>query len=296
MANSIINLQLSIPSSIKSPVVSGSDRGARRLTFLNLAKLIWNSVSGRLNGLSGTESYLQVQQSVVCASATATPAAVQNADTVTIAGTALTATQRRASGTITFAASTAADTITLNGVVFTAVNGAVTPGEATFDVSGNDTADAASFVSQLAAYSDARINGIVASKSSAAVVTVYAVTQGTAGNAITLASSNGTRLAVSGATLANGAAIANNTFDFAGSNVTTGQALAAAINASTTAAVQQTVATASSSTGVVTVTSKMGGVAGNTIAFVSSNGTRLAVTGSGFLASGAQGAATRFLL
>jgi phage tail sheath gpL-like len=49
---------------------------------------------------------------------------------------------------------------------------------------------------------------------------------------------------------------------------------------------------ASSSAGVVTVTAHAKGSVGNHIALTSSNGTRLAVTGSGYLASGTGGAET----
>lgn len=291
MANQIFDIQLSIPSGVKSPINTGD----KRVTAVNLAKLIRAGlVDGLSYGLSGSGAYLQVQSSVVAASATATCAAVQSGDTVTIAGTALTATKRRATGTATAASVSAGVTLTVNGVVFTAVNGAVVLGEATFDCSGSDTACATSIAAQVNAYASPLLSGIVEAKSSAAVATLYAKNQGTSGNSLTLASSDGVKLAVSGATFSGGAAIANNTFDYIGTNTETGDALAYAINNSTTAAIQQV--TASNSSGVVTVTSKVGGLAGNTITFVSSNGTRLAVTGSGFLASGSAGAATRWVL
>lgn len=270
----------------KSPIVTGD----RRLTLLNLAQLI--SALNHGSRYKQGNSFVQVQSSVVAASATATCAAVQSGDTVTVNGTALTAAQRRASGTVTCATALAASTVTINGQVFTATAGAVVLGEATFSIDTSDTATATSLAAQVNAFAGVKIAGLVAAKSAAGVVTLYAVTQGTAGNALTLASSDGTTLAVSGAVLANGAALTNNTFDFAGSNTTTAAALVAAITTSTTAAVQ--VVKAAAAAAVVTVTSKVGGLAGNTITFVSSNGSRLAVTGSGFLASGSAGAATRW--
>jgi hypothetical protein len=289
VADKIIDVQLKFSGGIPQPVVTGD----RRLTLLNLAKLIWSLNHG--SAYKGGAGYLQVQTSVVAASATATCAAVQANDTVTIAGTALTATQRRATGTITCSTALAGQTITVNGVEFTGTAGAVTLGEATFSIDTGNTETATSIAAQINGYASPLISGIVAAKSSSAVVTLYAVTQGTAGNAITLASSDGGTLAVSGAVLANGAALTNNTFDFAATNALTGDALAAAINASTTAAVKQVTAT-SDGAGIVTVTSKVGGIAGNGLTFVSSNGTRLAVTGSGYLADGSASAVTRWTL
>lgn len=286
MAAKIIDVQLKISGGLPQPVVTGD----RRLTLLNLCETIRGMNHGGL--YSQGDSYLQVQTDVVAASATATCAAVVANDTVTIAGTALTATQRRATGTLTCVSAIAGNTVTINGVTFTGAAGAVVLGQATFSIDTGNTETATSLAAQVNGYASPLLSGILVARSATNVVTIYAATQGTAGNAITLATTGGT-ITRSAATLENGAAIANNTFDFAGSNALTGDALAAAINASTTAAVQQVTAS-SNGAGVVTVTSKMGGVAGNTITFVSSNGTRLAVTGSGFLASGAASAVTRW--
>lgn len=290
MAAKIISIQLKIPGGVKQPVETGN----RWATAVNLAKIIRQGLmGGNLFGLSGSGSYLQVQTDVVAASGTVTPAAVQAADTVTLNGQALTATQKRATGTLTAATAIAGNTCVINGVTFTGVEGEVTPGEATFSVDTGNTETAASLATQINAYSSPLISGIVAARSSSAVCTVYAVNQGTSGNAITLAGT-ATTLEASGATLENGAAVANNAFDMAGTNVTTGTALAYAINNSTTAAIKLFTATVNSSTGVVTITAKVGGTGGNAYTFVSSNGTRLAVTGSGTLAGGAASAVTRW--
>lgn len=292
MANTIVNVQVSFPSSVTNPfTIAGAN--AKRTIVLNFVKLLYGMLHGSLNGLAGSGSYIQPQISLVAASATATPAAVQSGDTLTIAGTALTATQRRATGTLTAATAIVGTTCVINGATFTGAAGAVTPGAQTFSIDTGNTETATSLAAQINASVDPRVAGVVAAKSSAAVVTLYAVNQGTGGNAITLIGTV-TVLAASGALLTGGTAIANNTFDFAGSNATTGAAIAAAILASTTAAIQSTTATANASTGVVTVTAKVAGVAGNAVAFVSSNGTRLAVTGSGFLASGSAGAPVRY--
>lgn len=270
----------------KSPIVAGD----RRLSMLNLAQLL-----GALNHGSRYKqgnSYVQVQSSVVAATGTVTAAAVQVADTVSIGGQALTAAQRRAAGTVTCATAIAGNTFTINGQVFTGVAGAATLGEATFSIDTGNNETAASIVTQVLAFGGSKVKGIVAAKAAAAVVTFYAVNQGTSGNAITLASSDGATLAVSAATLANGSAIANNTFDMAGSNDTTAAAIAAAVLASTTAAVQQF--TAASASAVCTFTSKVGGIAGNGLALISSNGTRLAVSGAGTFTGGSAGATTRW--
>jgi hypothetical protein len=289
MAQSILNLQIAYSG--KSPIVAGD----KRLTDLNIRNLLYAIGHGSQYREPGTSPYIQYQQNVVQASATATCAAVANADTVTIAGTALTAAQKRATGTLTCATAIAGNTFVLNGVTFTGVAGAAVPGEATFSIDTGNAETATSIITQVNAYDDPAIDGIVAARATVgntAVVTLYAINQGTTGNAITLAGTAVT-LAASGATLANGAVVANNAFDWAGTNETTAAALAYAINNSTTAAIQQASATVNGA--VVTVTSKVGGLAGNTITFVSNNGTRLAVTGSGFLANGAAGAAARFV-
>lgn len=107
-----------------------------------------------------------------------------------------------ATGTVTCASAAAADTVTINGVAITAVSG--TPANDQFDVSGNDTADATSLAAAINNSTTSGIKDIVTATSSGAVVTVKARVPGYIGNAITLASSNGTRLAVSAARLANG--------------------------------------------------------------------------------------------
>ena len=291
MSNTRINLTLDFdgPNPLVSP--SRTSSNWRRLSLRNIAKLMWGIMHGSQFRTSGNSPKVTVQSSVVQAHATATPAAVQAADTVSIGGTALTATQGRASATCTTSSVQAGDTVTLNGVVFTAVNGAVVLGAATFDCSGSNTACATSIAAQVNAYASSKLSGLVAAKSASAVVTFYAVNVGTSGNGITLTSSSNTTLAVTGSGfLANGAALTNNQFDYIGTDITTGTDLARAINASTTAAVNQTTAMVAASTGVVTVTALPPGVAGNAITFTSSSNTRLAVTGSGFLASGSAGA------
>lgn len=106
----------------------------------------------------------------------------------------------RASGTVTVASIQADDTVTINNVTLT---GKASPsGEAQFDSDGSDTVVATALAACINANSS--LTGIVTATSSAGVVTVSAYAKGLMGNAITLASSNGTRLAVSAARLAGG--------------------------------------------------------------------------------------------
>lgn len=177
-----------------------------------------------------------VRYSTYTACETLTLGAVVNGNTTTINGQALTATQHRASGTVTCASVQAGDTFTLNGVIYTAVSGTAAANQ--FDMSGSDTACAASLVTSITAAltSDTGVYGKIGAKSALGVVTLFSLTVGTGGNAYTLASSDGGRLAVSGATLANGAALGNNEFDFIATAAINATELAAQLAASTTSA------------------------------------------------------------
>ena len=110
----------------------------------------------------------------------------------------------RASGTVTCAAVQADDTVTINGVTFTAKASGAT-GDQWNITGGNNTATAAALAAAINASTTVGVAGIVTASASLAVVTVQAIQAGRTGNAITLASSDGTRLAVSAAKLASGA-------------------------------------------------------------------------------------------
>lgn len=99
-----------------------------------------------------------------------------------------------ASATATCASVAANDTITIAGVVLTAK--ASPSGENEWSQAGSDTADAASLVTIINAHSV--LSKIVSATSSSGVVTITCLTKGIIGNYLTLASSNGTRLAVTG--------------------------------------------------------------------------------------------------
>lgn len=107
-----------------------------------------------------------------------------------------------ATGTVTCASVQAADTITINGVVFTATNSAA--GANQFNIGASDTTCAAAIVTAINASTTALIQGFISPSSALGVVTLTAIPAGVVGNAYTLASSNGSRLAVSAARLAGG--------------------------------------------------------------------------------------------
>jgi hypothetical protein len=107
-----------------------------------------------------------------------------------------------ASGTVTCAGVNAADTVTVAGQAFTAVNGG-SPTSVQFDMSGTDTQTAANLAAALTAHTT--IGKYVKASNVAGVVTITAVSNGYLGNLVTLATSNNTRLAKSGTSLASGA-------------------------------------------------------------------------------------------
>lgn len=181
-----------------------------------------------------------IEYSTAYAQAVVTSAAPADGATVTLNGTAMTGHQHRASGTITCASVSDADTVTVGGVVLTAKTSP--SGNYQWARGVSDTADAAALaacinnltgLTQDAASTG--IQGLIESKSAAAIVTVYAVAEGTAGNAYTLVSSNGGRLAVSGATLANGAAATNNEFDRIGNDKRTARSFVTNLGLSSSA-------------------------------------------------------------
>jgi hypothetical protein len=87
-------------------------------------------------------------------------------------------------------------------------------------------------------------------------------------------------------TAVNGGTPTSVQFDMSGTDAATATALAAAIAAHATASTFVTAA--STASGVATITAINPGTVGNGITLTTSNGTRLAATGSGRLASGAE--------
>lgn len=239
------------------------------------AILLRNFFSRMASGHNRGDVSMKCRTATASATGTVTAAIVQNADTVTINGQALTATQHNARGTVTMTVSgiDVDDTVTLNGYAFTA-KASETLASGYFNIGSTDAAAATSLADCINASTNVLISGLFTAAATAGVCTIRAVTAGTAANSYTLASSDA-QAAVSGATLSGGAAVGNNQFDFGGTNAQTATALAAAINASTTNIVAKHV-TASASSGVVTITAKIPGHAGNAITLASSDAGRLA--------------------
>jgi hypothetical protein len=249
------SIVISTPSG-QSPFV-GKGTGATGRQQIRAAEALLCSVAGQ--GVRGRGVYRPtVKAATQSANALVTAAAVANADTVTINGTAMTAARHRASCTVTCATVSAADTVTVNGVVFTAVNGGATGNQ--FDMSGSDAADAASLAAAINACTTTGVFGLIEAVRPAAsgVVNIYAiVANSTVGNAYTIATSNGGRLAItndSSGSFAGGLAAVNNEFDYFASNARVAEDLARCIRASSTSLISDHVS-ASAVSGVVTLAS-----------------------------------------
>jgi hypothetical protein len=219
-----------------------------------------------------------------------------------------------ATGTVTCSAVDDADTVSINGVTLTAKT-TVADATVEFAVGATDTITGANLAAVInTTATSALITKHVRALNRAGVVHLFAKYGGEPGNAITLASSDGTDLAVSGARLAGGtvtqhqgvqatgtitcasAAAADTVtingvvftahatveaadqWEVSGTDTADAASLVKAINNSTSALAKLVMA--SNSSGVVTITSRRGGHAGNAITLASSDGTRLAVTGA----------------
>jgi len=167
-----------------------------------------------------------------------TLAAVQAADTLTLNGQALTATQQRSTGTLTAVSAIATNTAVVNGHTFTGVDGAAGANQFSVDTGDTQTATSLALAIETAAAipTNTLLYGIVGAKSATNVVTVFAQSPGAGGDAITLVGT-ATTLEASAAVLANGAAAAANQFDYVGTDKVNAGSLADALAASTTALV-----------------------------------------------------------
>jgi phage tail sheath gpL-like len=132
-----------------------------------------------------------------------------NAGTLTDITNTITIVNPHASGTVTAASVVAGDTVTVDGRVYTAVANGTAPVGNQFSVGASDAACAANLAAAINAGETLDASSKVTATAASAVVTITARAAGTGGNAITLATSNNTRLAKSGTTLANGAASGN---------------------------------------------------------------------------------------
>jgi len=131
-----------------------------------------------------------------------------------------TAGSTSALGTVTAATAIAGNTVTANGLVYTAVAGAKS-NSTEFSIDGTNDEVASDLAASITADQRVGTLGDLSASSAAAVVTITSTLEGTAGDAVTLASSGAT-LAVSGATLAGGVDAADYTITFVSETGVTG--------------------------------------------------------------------------
>jgi hypothetical protein len=303
MATSLYTIDVSSTDG-ETPISADKHR-----SLLNLRNMLYACLAGNARGVHT----FSCRTAAAKAAAVVTCATVANANTVTINGTALTATQHNARGTITPTVSgiDVDDTVTIQGVALTAkkhhstgtvtitaagvdngdvvvINGASFTAAAAedleageFNVSGTDTAAATSLAACINASVDVLIAGIVTATSAAGVVTVRMVATGTG---VVTFTSDDAQLAVTGSgTLTAGTVPAAGEFDISGSNAQTCTSLAAAIAANATLAALVTVWTSAT---VVTMRAITAGAGGNALTLVSSDA-QLAVSGAGTFTGGA---------
>ena len=204
-----------------------------------------------------------------------------------------------ATGTATCASVEVGDTVTINGLVYTAIAGSKGGDNTKFSIDTGDNECATDLADSITNDTRNGTTGDQTATSSTNVVTITTDVLGTGGNAITLVSSNGSRLAVSGATFSGGVnadtvtvnglvykAVAgvkadNTEFSTDTSDNATATDLADSItNDSRTGTLDDVTATAS--TNVVTCTQTVGGTGGNSTTLTSTDGTTLAVSGATF--------------
>jgi hypothetical protein len=165
-----------------------------------LQGLTFSLVGGQTAGTAHTLAALRQEDTLVAV-------LNNNAGTITDIKANITIVDCHASGTVTAASAAAADTVTVDGRVYTAIaNLAVPANDLQFSVGANDTACAANLAAAINLGERRDPVSSVTAVAVGAVVTITARAEGTGGNAIALATSNNTRLAKSGTTLAGGTA------------------------------------------------------------------------------------------
>ena len=125
----------------------------------------------------------------------------------TIAAAIATAIGKHASGTVTCSSATTGSDVTVAGVTFVATAGAVSLGEAKYSKDTGNTEAAASLAAQINGHVTA--GAAVYAIASGAVVTIWALACGTAGNAIALTTADAVHTAVSGTGTLAGATVAS---------------------------------------------------------------------------------------
>lgn len=201
-------------------------------------------------------------------------------------------------GTVTCVSAIVGNTVTVNGLLYTAVSG--TPAEDEFDIDTGDTETATSLAAQITADTRSGTSGDQTATSSLGVVTITTDVLGTGGNAITLVSSDGTTLAVTGAGFLTGGVTADivtangliytavvgargddTQFSIDSTDTATATDLAAAITGDTRSGTLNDI-TAIGASAVVTCTQTVGGVGGNATTLTSSDAGRLLTSGAVF--------------
>ncbi len=207
-------------------------------------------------------------------------------------------------GTVTCATAIQGNTATINGLTYTGVDGS--PADATeFSVDTGNNETAISLANAVNTDGRSGTLGDVSASPSSAVVTLTSDVDGVAGDATTLVSSGAT-LAVSGATFASGVdavtcdinglvytatdgskAGDNTLFDISGTDIQAAADMVDSItNDSRQPGTSGNISAANGGTAVVTATTDVDGVAGNSVILTSSDGVLLAVTGAGTLTGG----------
>lgn len=192
------------------------------------------------------------------------------------------------------------NTITVNGLLYTAVSG--TPSEDEFDIDTGDNETATSLAAQITADTRSGTLNDVTATSTGDTVTMTQTVTGVGGNATTLAQVGDT-ITLSGATFSGGSdpdnvtvngllytAVAGSKSDFteftmSGTDAVNATDLAHSIHNDTRSGSSGDLS-ASSSGAIVTATTDVSGTGGNAITLVSSDGTRIGVSGSGTLTGG----------
>jgi hypothetical protein len=223
----------------------------------------------------------------VYATGTATlTAGLATGQKVTLSAHDFVAKNKYASNIVTCAAVNAGDTVTVNGKAFAAVAGVA--GADQFSIDGTDAQDAAALAAAVTASTDPLVTGIftAANVGGQATVTFTASTAGNAGNNITIATSNGTRLAITtaGGKLAGAYNPASDEWPIESTLALSATALANAINACAAVGTSDTVTCAAADV-VATCTSKTGGTAGNAITWTKT-GANITVSGAGTFTGG----------
>jgi hypothetical protein len=172
------------------------------------AKAITELQQLRVSILAGAGANTKINLANIRTQDTILSALNNNAGTITDVTGTISIEDLRASGTVTVGTAVASDTVTVAGTTYTLVTSGTVVEDQDYSkvkIGADATATAANLAAAINKRERNRNTTSVIATSAAAVVTVKAYTEGTAGNAITLAEV-GTSFTISGATLANGTA------------------------------------------------------------------------------------------